>query len=62
MTPLLLVNMMADCFDCVGNGGGGGREAEVDSTPFIIGSNNVNRDGSSVVVLPDAVHCGGATD
>ena len=52
---------MAGCFDWV-DSGGGWRGAEVDSTPFIIGSNNVRRDGSSVVVLLDAVHCGGATD
>jgi hypothetical protein len=49
---LLLLNIIADCF---------GRETEaidVDSVPVIIGSNNVNKDGSSVVVFVDDVVCG----
>jgi hypothetical protein len=69
MTPLLLVNMMADCFDCIVDDVGSCAVEEsveldgFDSIPFIIGSNIVNRDGSSVVVLDDDIVCEeGTTD
>ncbi len=52
MTPLLLLKIIADCFDC---GSGGAEVAEVDSDSFIIGSNNVSKDGSSVFVFVEDV-------
>ncbi len=52
MTPLLLLKIIADCFDW-GSGG-----AEVDSDSFIIGSSNVSKDGSSVFVFVEDVVCG----